>query len=111
MSSNQKELPRRIDYLQYLYDDRKEQLDGFESKFIPSCLEWLRKRVGNTLSVKQEICLDKMITKYVLSDDIKTGYLYRGYADREDSEVLQKRVQTPPRVQDYLDDFDDDIPF
>lgn len=78
--------PREIDYLAYLIDEC--ELNSWCKGAFPGMLEWLRGNSARFLSVKQRASLDRAIKDYDLQDDIKQGFLVRGYANRTDVEVL-----------------------
>lgn len=107
--------PREIDYLAYLIDEY--ELNEWQSKAFPDMLAALRSGARSWLSEKQKVSLVKAIHDYdVYNEDVVTGYLTRGFADRTDAEVMNDRGPGIKSGKDAAanqgdDDFEDDIPF
>jgi hypothetical protein len=121
--------PTESDYLAYLIDEC--ELNSWCRSAFPGMLAWTRS--GSTLSPKQLISVTRAIHEFRLfEEDIKQGFLYRGWASRTDSEVMNNKgpgtVQSTKmaaagdkeilpwnaeaRKNDAaFDDMDDDIPF
>jgi hypothetical protein len=80
--------PTETDYLAYLIDEC--ELNTWCKSAFPGMLRWTRG--GGTLSPKQLISVVRAIHEFgVFEEDVKEGFLYRGWASRTDSEVLNNK--------------------
>lgn len=87
--SKLRDTPREIDYLAYLNDECKSDMNEWERNFTSSCITGLRTKY-QWLTQKQRACLDKMVEKYKLKTEHK-DYCVRGFADREMHEVMNDK--------------------
>lgn len=98
------------DYLAYLIDEC--DINQWQKTAFPGMLEKLR--TGQPfLTERQKNSVASATQEFKLRQHIQEGYLFKGYADRTDGEVLQGKgpgIQSTKMAQ-ANDDMDDDIPF
>lgn len=98
------------DYLAYLLDEC--ELNQWQKTAFPGMLEKLRAG-QRFLTERQKNSVASATQEFKLSQHIKEGYLFKGYADRTDDEVLREGGTgiTSTKMAQANDDYDDDIPF
>jgi aminopeptidase-like protein len=109
-SSTNASSPREIDYLAYLIDEYSDALSEWERNFCKSCINHLRTKF-QFLTQKQRAIVDKLIVKHITQED--RAFCVRGFADREDHEVMNDKGAgtRSTKMAQANDDMDDDIPF
>lgn len=101
--------PREIDYLAYMMD--AANLNDWQRSAFTNMYEGLKDGKYQWLSTKQRASVTRAIHEYAIyTEDVKEGYLIRGWADGV-TPVVQKASVPAPKSNRGFDDFDDDIPF
>jgi hypothetical protein len=118
--------PTEADYLAYLIDEC--ELNQWQREAFASMFEQLQTGKRSWLSEKQVVSMMKAVKEFGLTDDIRKGFLYRGYASdtrkpgtvtkvassRQIANVSKDTYESresSPHLKNYFDDMDDDIPF